>query len=57
MRLQEEQEHYCLDAKAAMESAPIVASLMAKAMNKNENWINEQVEAFNKVAKNYLPKN
>jgi glycerol-3-phosphate dehydrogenase len=45
-----------LDAKAAIESAPIVAALMLKEMKKNESWINEQIEAFNNVAKNYLPK-
>jgi len=46
-----------LDAKAAIESAPTVAALMAKEMGKDENWITEQVESFNKIAKNYLPKN
>jgi glycerol-3-phosphate dehydrogenase len=45
-----------LDAKAAIESAPAVAALMAKEMGKDENWIREQIESFNKVAKNYLPK-
>ena len=45
-----------LDAKAAIEAAPAVATLMAKEMNKDENWIKEQVESFNKIAKNYLPK-
>ncbi len=45
-----------LDAKAAIESAPVVAELMAKEMGKDENWIKEQVESFNKIAKNYLPK-
>jgi glycerol-3-phosphate dehydrogenase len=45
-----------LDAKATVQSAPLVASLMAKEMNKDENWISEQVSAFNETAKNYLPK-
>jgi glycerol-3-phosphate dehydrogenase len=45
-----------LDAKAAIESAPVVAALMAKEMGKDDNWINEQVESFIKVAYNYLPK-
>jgi glycerol-3-phosphate dehydrogenase len=44
-----------LDAKASIEAAPIVASLMAKEMNKNEEWIKQQIESFNEVAKNYLP--
>ena len=45
-----------LDAKAAIESAPVVASIMAKEMNKDENWIQEQIGSFNEIAKNYLPK-
>lgn len=44
-----------LDAKAAIESAPLVANLMAKEMNKDEQWIKEQINIFNSVAKNYLP--
>jgi glycerol-3-phosphate dehydrogenase len=44
-----------LDAKAAMEAAPMVAGLMAGVMNKNESWINAQINSFNSVAKNYLP--
>jgi len=45
-----------LDAKAAIECAPMVAGLMAKEMNKDDRWAKEQIESFNKVAKNYLPK-
>ena len=44
-----------LDAKAAIESAPVVASIMAKEMNKDEDWIQQQIVAFNEIAKNYLP--
>ena len=44
-----------LDAKAAIESAPLVASMMAKEMGKDESWIKEQIDNFNFVAKNYLP--
>jgi glycerol-3-phosphate dehydrogenase len=44
-----------LDAKAAMESAPIVAQLMAKEMGKDEKWISVQINDFNSMAKNYLP--
>ncbi len=44
-----------LDAKAAMESAPLVASMMAGEMRKDEIWIKEQINIFNAVAKNYLP--
>lgn len=44
-----------LDAKAAIESAPVVASIMAKEMNKDAQWEKDQVAQFNAVAKNYLP--
>jgi glycerol-3-phosphate dehydrogenase len=43
-----------LDAQAAIESAPVVASLMAATMNKNESWQKDQVDAFVQVARNYL---
>lgn len=43
-----------LDAKAAIEAAPVVAAIMAKHMNKNENWISQQIADFNSIAKNYL---
>jgi len=44
-----------LDAKAAIESASLIANMMAKEMGKNENWIKEQIDSFISVAKNYLP--
>lgn len=44
-----------LDAKAAIESAPVVAQLIAKEIGKNESWIKEQINIFNSIAKNYLP--
>ncbi|HET6767217.1 MAG TPA: glycerol-3-phosphate dehydrogenase/oxidase [Chitinophagaceae bacterium] len=44
-----------LDAKAAIEAAPLVASLMAKEMNKDDQWIKDQIHNFNVIAKNYLP--
>ena len=44
-----------LDAKAAIESAAVVADMMAKEMGKDESWIKEQMHNFNLVAKNYLP--
>jgi len=44
-----------LDAKAAIESASLVANMMAKEMGKNETWIKEQIDSFISVAKNYLP--
>jgi len=44
-----------LDAKAAIESAPLVANMMAKEMGKDENWIKEQIHNFSLTAKKYLP--
>lgn len=44
-----------LDARASVEAAPVVAALMAGELNKNENWLTEQVSAFTAIAKNYLP--
>ena len=44
-----------LDAKAAIESAPLIAQLMAQEMGKDEIWIKEQINIFISVAKNYLP--
>ncbi|MGG9960272.1 glycerol-3-phosphate dehydrogenase/oxidase [Ferruginibacter sp. SUN106] len=43
-----------LDAKAAMEAAPLVAQLMAATMNKNNDWIEEQTNDFTALAKQYL---
>ena len=44
-----------LDAKAAIESAPLVAAIMAKEMQKNDDWIKNEIDNFNSTAKNYLP--
>jgi glycerol-3-phosphate dehydrogenase len=44
-----------LDAKAAIEHAPVVSSLMAAEMNKEESWIKEQIDNFKLTANNYLP--
>lgn len=44
-----------LDARAAMQSASLVAGMMAKEMNRDEFWIKEQINNFNSIAKNYLP--
>ena len=44
-----------LDAKAAIEAAPNVAAIMAKEMELNETWIQQQVIDFNNIAKHYLP--
>jgi glycerol-3-phosphate dehydrogenase len=44
-----------LDAKAAIDAAPLVASLMADEMGHDESWIKSQLSEFNSMAKNYLP--
>ena len=44
-----------LDAKAAVEAAPVVAQLMAKEMNKDDKWINNQLQEFKSTSLNYLP--
>lgn len=43
-----------LDARVAIESAPIVAELLAKELNKDQNWKQEQVQNFTKTASNYV---
>ena len=43
-----------LDAKAAIESANVVAEIMATELNKDQQWIQQQVEDFNKLAEGYL---
>ena len=42
-----------LNAKEASKAAPLVAKLMAIELNKDEIWIKEQINNFNKVAVNY----
>ncbi|HSF89633.1 MAG TPA: glycerol-3-phosphate dehydrogenase/oxidase [Saprospiraceae bacterium] len=44
-----------LDAKASVEAAPLVAQIMAVLLNEDEVWIRQQVDAYNQLAKNYLP--
>jgi glycerol-3-phosphate dehydrogenase len=43
-----------LDAKAAIESAPVVAELLAKELGRDEVWQRQQVEEFGKLAQGYL---
>ncbi len=42
-----------LDAEAAIKIAPKIAKIMAAIMNKDEQWINEQINSFNQLAKQY----
>jgi glycerol-3-phosphate dehydrogenase len=44
-----------LDAKSAIESAPVVARIMAKEMQEDGEWIEAEINSFNSIAKNYLP--
>ncbi len=43
-----------LDAQAAIDAAPAVAHLMAKEMHKNNDWVQQQINGFNALAKQYL---
>ncbi len=43
-----------LDARAAIESAPVVVAVMAKEMNKDELWQQQQIATFTALAKQYL---
>ncbi len=43
------------DARAAMEAAPGVASLMAEELGRDEAWIAGQIQAFAAIAEGYLP--
>jgi glycerol-3-phosphate dehydrogenase len=43
-----------LDAQAAIESAPLVATLIAVELKKDTSWQKEQVAAFTSLAKAYL---
>ncbi|MBN2420022.1 MAG: glycerol-3-phosphate dehydrogenase/oxidase [Deltaproteobacteria bacterium] len=43
-----------LDARSAVDAAPVVAKLMAKELKKNKKWQKEQVEAFSAKARKYI---
>ncbi len=43
-----------LDAKEAVAKAQLVAKLMAEELNKDEKWVNEQINNFKKIADNYI---
>jgi glycerol-3-phosphate dehydrogenase len=44
-----------LDAKASMEVAPKVATIMAKELSKDKTWEKEQIKNYLTLAQNYLP--
>ena len=43
-----------LDARASIEMAPKIAQIMAWELNRDGNWIKQQVEDYHKLAANYL---
>jgi glycerol-3-phosphate dehydrogenase len=43
-----------LDAHAAIEAAPIVATIMANELGKDENWVKQEIDIFTSLAKQYL---
>jgi glycerol-3-phosphate dehydrogenase len=43
-----------LDAKESIRIAPIVAAIMAEEMDRDRNWVEEQVKTYNGLAKNYM---
>ncbi len=43
-----------LDANVAINKAPLVAKLMAAELEKDDNWISEQIASFKKLASNYV---
>jgi glycerol-3-phosphate dehydrogenase len=44
-----------LDARAAIAAAPVVAALLAMQMDKDQVWIQEQIDSFKQLAQQYLP--
>ena len=43
-----------LDAKESKRIAPQVAKKMAKVLEKDQEWIDEELKNFNKLIKNYM---
>lgn len=43
-----------LDAEASLEIAPTIAKIMAEEFNYSQDWVDEQVLQFEKIAKNYI---
>jgi glycerol-3-phosphate dehydrogenase len=43
-----------LDARAAIEAAPVVASLLARELNRSEAWAAKDLTSFVEIAKGYL---
>ncbi|HEU0112766.1 MAG TPA: glycerol-3-phosphate dehydrogenase/oxidase [Flavisolibacter sp.] len=45
-----------LDAAESIRLAPVVANLMAEALDKDQEWVNQQVEEFTQLAQQYILK-
>ena len=45
-----------LDARAALQAAPVAAQLMAEVLEKDPDWAQDQLTAFEALAHQYLPK-
>ena len=43
-----------LDARAAIEAAPVVARFLAEELNRSEAWMTSDLESFMEIAKGYL---
>jgi glycerol-3-phosphate dehydrogenase len=43
-----------LDARESCRIAPVVASIMAELLNKDQQWIHQQVKDYSSLAKNYI---
>ena len=44
-----------LDARASIEAAPVVASLLAAELGRNEEWVQRQIAEYAALARGYLP--
>ncbi len=44
-----------LNARAAIEMAPTVATLMAEELGHDDEWVRDQVKQFEDIAAGYLP--
>ena len=44
-----------LNARAASETAPKVASIMAKELGRSHKWASDQIKSFRKISRIYLP--
>jgi glycerol-3-phosphate dehydrogenase len=44
-----------LNARAALDMAPAVASLLAQELGRDESWQSQQIQQFNQIAEHYLP--